>query len=87
MSWTNILKFLYVEHSTGNLVEEEAEGVGDTERTEDTKRMSPLKQLNKACLSSKRLKQQAQGPFGSLPGQVHIYYSFQVSIFMGFPNV
>lgn len=52
MSWTNILKFLYVEHSTGNLVEEEAEGVGDTEGTEDTKRTSPLKQLSKACMSS-----------------------------------
>ena len=43
----------------------------------------PLDQLSKAHMNSPRLKQQTQGLHG--PGLVplHIYYSFQLSIFKG----
>lgn len=47
----------------------------------------PLNQLNKADITSQRLKQSEQSLHGSPRGSLHLNYSFQLSVFMGLLGV
>ena len=53
---------------------------------EDNRTMH-LNQLNQAPVSSQRLKQQTQDLHGSVPGPLHMYYSFWLNNFMGLLSV